>query len=162
MLVQPRTPACSAAGSPPRSEPRGPKRHSGGHAVGDAVPLKIAFETSARRGRTSRPKIVSADRPENASAATARKPGTFWPLETEIAERYQLLNSWRRGRDSNPRYGFPYTHFPGVRLRPLGHPSATRVLARSARISPRAARAQVGATRRRPGFGGVDSARGFA
>ncbi len=32
--------------------------------------------------------------------------------------------SWRRGRDSNPRYGFPYTHFPGVRLRPLGHPSS--------------------------------------
>ena len=33
---------------------------------------------------------------------------------------------WRRGRDSNPRYGFPYTHFPGVRLRPLGHPSGSR------------------------------------
>ena len=31
--------------------------------------------------------------------------------------------SWRRERDSNPRYGFPYTHFPGVRLQPLGHPS---------------------------------------
>jgi site-specific DNA recombinase len=31
---------------------------------------------------------------------------------------------WRRERDSNPRYGFPYTHFPGVRLQPLGHPSA--------------------------------------
>ena len=31
---------------------------------------------------------------------------------------------WRRGRDSNPRYGFPHTHFPGVRLQPLGHPSA--------------------------------------
>ena len=30
---------------------------------------------------------------------------------------------WRRGWDSNPRYGYPYTHFPGVRLRPLGHPS---------------------------------------
>ena len=30
---------------------------------------------------------------------------------------------WRRERDSNPRYGFPYTHFPGVRLQPLGHPS---------------------------------------
>ncbi len=30
---------------------------------------------------------------------------------------------WRRRRDSNPRYGFPYTHFPGVRLQPLGHPS---------------------------------------
>ena len=33
------------------------------------------------------------------------------------------LKLWRRERDSNPRYGFPYTHFPGVRLQPLGHPS---------------------------------------
>ncbi len=33
---------------------------------------------------------------------------------------------WRRRRDSNPRYGFPHTHFPGVRLQPLGHPSASR------------------------------------
>ncbi len=31
---------------------------------------------------------------------------------------------WRRDRDSNPGYGLPYTHFPGVRLRPLGHLSA--------------------------------------
>ena len=31
---------------------------------------------------------------------------------------------WRRERDSNPRYSFPYTRFPGVRLQPLGHPSA--------------------------------------
>lgn len=28
---------------------------------------------------------------------------------------------WRRERDSNPRYGFPYTRFPGVHLQPLGH-----------------------------------------
>ena len=28
---------------------------------------------------------------------------------------------WRRGRDSNPRDGIPPTHFPGVRLQPLGH-----------------------------------------
>ncbi len=27
----------------------------------------------------------------------------------------------RRGRDSNPRYAFTYTHFPGVLLQPLGH-----------------------------------------
>ncbi len=31
---------------------------------------------------------------------------------------------WRTGRDSNPRDGFPPTHFPGARLRPLGHLSA--------------------------------------
>ena len=35
----------------------------------------------------------------------------------------QLLNSikWRTDRDSNPGDGHPPTHFPGVRLRPLGH-----------------------------------------
>ncbi len=27
---------------------------------------------------------------------------------------------WRRVRDSNPRYGLAYTHFPGVLLQPLG------------------------------------------
>ncbi len=32
---------------------------------------------------------------------------------------------WRREWDSNPRYGFPYTRFPSVRLQPLGHPSAS-------------------------------------
>ena len=37
----------------------------------------------------------------------------------------EFRSNWRRERDSNPRYGFPYTHFPGVRLQPLGHPSAT-------------------------------------
>src|SRR6202022_368193 len=37
---------------------------------------------------------------------------------------YSTDELWRRGRDSNPRYGFPHTHFPGVRLQPLGHPSA--------------------------------------
>ena len=29
--------------------------------------------------------------------------------------------NWRRGRDSNPRYSFPYTRFPSVLLKPLGH-----------------------------------------
>lgn len=44
---------------------------------------------------------------------------------------------WRRERDSNPRYGFPYTHFPGVRLQPLGHPSVRGPAAR--RLRPAAA-----------------------
>lgn len=35
---------------------------------------------------------------------------------------------WRTGRDSNPRYGFPYTHFPGVRLQPLGHLSGALLM----------------------------------
>jgi hypothetical protein len=31
------------------------------------------------------------------------------------------VNQWRREWDSNPRYGFPHTRFPSVRLKPLGH-----------------------------------------
>lgn len=30
-------------------------------------------------------------------------------------------NYWRTERDSNPRYAFTYTRFPGVHLQPLGH-----------------------------------------
>ena len=33
----------------------------------------------------------------------------------------EILKIWRRERDSNPRYALTYTHFPGVRLQPLGH-----------------------------------------
>ena len=36
---------------------------------------------------------------------------------------------WRRDRDSNPGDGLPPTHFPGVRLRPLGHLSVLRACA---------------------------------
>src|SRR5881392_3937976 len=36
--------------------------------------------------------------------------------------------SWRREWDSNPRYGFPHTRFPSVRLKPLGHLSGCPLL----------------------------------
>src|SRR5665213_2117045 len=36
--------------------------------------------------------------------------------------------AWRREWDSNPRYGFPHTRFPSVRLKPLGHLSGCAVL----------------------------------
>ena len=47
---------------------------------------------------------------------------------------------WRRERDSNPRYGLTYTHFPGVLLQPLGHLSGiiTPVFRKGARINYRA------------------------
>ena len=53
-----------------------------------------------------------------------------------------LQQDWRRERDSNPRYGFPYTRFPSERLQPLGHPSC------SGAGVPRIGRART--TRRRP------------
>ncbi len=38
-----------------------------------------------------------------------------------------FVRKWRRDRDSNPGDGFPPTHFPGVRLRPLGHLSVSAI-----------------------------------
>ena len=37
----------------------------------------------------------------------------------------QIFFTWRRDGDSNPRYGCPHTHFPGVLLQPLGHLSSS-------------------------------------
>ena len=54
------------------------------------------------------------------------KSNLLQTLTAASGVRSSVLN-WRRGRDSNPRYGFPHTHFPGVRLQPLGHPSVLRV-----------------------------------
>ena len=45
-------------------------------------------------------------------------------LERKI---FCIINKlWRREWDSNPRYGFPHTRVPGVRLQPLGHPSGSQ------------------------------------
>ncbi|CCD99583.1 hypothetical protein BRAS3809_2780020 [Bradyrhizobium sp. STM 3809] len=41
------------------------------------------------------------------------------------------MRCWRREWDSNPRYGFPHTRFPSVRLKPLGHLSGGPLLAGS-------------------------------
>ena len=43
---------------------------------------------------------------------------------------YSLSMPWRRGRDSNPRWGLTHTRFPGVRLKPLIHLSVeSRIVA---------------------------------
>src|ERR1700732_3931565 len=38
-----------------------------------------------------------------------------------LMEKSGGRHEWRREWDSNPRYGFPHTRFPSVRLKPLGH-----------------------------------------
>src|SRR5438094_8947739 len=50
---------------------------------------------------------------------------TEWTLTFSSNPRQTKQESWRREWDSNPRYGFPYTRFPSVRLKPLGHPSGS-------------------------------------
>ncbi len=44
------------------------------------------------------------------------------PDSTDLDERVSYeLDFWRRGRDSNSRYGCPHTAFREQRLQPLGH-----------------------------------------
>ena len=47
------------------------------------------------------------------------------PTAAGWGERFRE-GKWRTERDSNPRDGSPPTHFPGVRLRPLGQLSVGR------------------------------------
>jgi hypothetical protein len=91
---------------------------SGSAIVTPGAPL--AFFTTYRR----LPSATSNVEPRT-------RPSCMHPKPAE-QRRIRVNNDWRRGRDSNPRYGFPYTHFPGVRLQPLGHPSLSRIKARRA------------------------------
>lgn len=51
-----------------------------------------------------------------------RNRDRYWVVCLRIrSESTRPLGSWRREWDSNPRYGFPHTRFPSVRLKPLGH-----------------------------------------
>ena len=50
-------------------------------------------------------------------------------VQSKISKNINEINViWRREWDSNPRYGFPHTRFPSVRLKPLGHLSGGPLL----------------------------------
>ncbi len=52
----------------------------------------------------------------------ANRPGIVSQSAIQVPVSKQEKGSgWRRGRDSNPRDGYPPTRVPGVRLQPLGH-----------------------------------------
>ncbi len=57
-------------------------------------------------------------------ASWGRHPNARNNFTIKYKELTRSQRIWRRERDSNPRDGSPPTHFPGVRLRPLGHLSA--------------------------------------
>src|SRR5215813_10041230 len=45
----------------------------------------------------------------------------FAKQRSQKHETRQILSSWRRGRDSNPRYGYPYAAFRVRCFQPLSH-----------------------------------------
>src|SRR4051794_23167429 len=51
--------------------------------------------------------------------------GAWWSI---LALNLPQCERWRREWDSNPRYSFPHTRFPSVRLKPLGHLSGCPLL----------------------------------
>src|SRR5262249_40498099 len=58
-------------------------------------------------------------------------------------ETRQILSSWRRGRDSNPRYGYPYAAFRVRCFQPLSHLS---VIDKPRNLAPRRKRGRAFAT----------------
>src|SRR5207253_4556769 len=64
---------------------------------------------------------------------------------TSIVRKFiGVFELWRRGWDSNPRYGFPYARFRGEYFQPLSHLSAVN----ESRLTDESAKRQ-----RRPGSG---------
>lgn len=61
------------------------------------------------------------------------KPASFPKRHKKPALCAGFHGFWRRERDSNPRYSFPYTHFPGALLQPLGHLSSSEFRTRGIR-----------------------------
>lgn len=53
--------------------------------------------------------------------AMLRRMSIRWYTARGAEKRNEFNEHWRREWDSNPRYGFPHTRFPSVRLKPLGH-----------------------------------------
>ena len=77
---------------------RGPRRDAGTATLAHLRRLRTRLGT--RFGHTSRISRI-------------------WSFRFNDLEAFSV--GWRRERDSNPRYGFPYTRFPSVHLQPLGH-----------------------------------------
>src|SRR5216684_2724672 len=75
-----------------------------GALVDHSVPCSIRATQVARRFAKLQP----------FRAISERMLGVFSAVQT----------AWRRERDSNPRYGFPYSGFQDRLFQPLTHPSA--------------------------------------
>src|SRR6185437_8876974 len=84
--------------------------------------------SGASRGRTALPNYPATHRKRSglSQSEAARIVEAEYPDVISRIER--VKNGWRRDGDSNPRYPFGYTRFPSVRLRPLGHLSASAAL----------------------------------
>ena len=88
----------------------------------------MAIQPCPSRAKRWRERLMPTREGEDASGIRCRRPSpkggglhTGTPARAAKRRSPPASGDWRRERDSNPRYGFPYTRFPSVRLKPLGH-----------------------------------------
>ena len=117
-----------------------------------AVPRNGAIETFGRGApEVVRPTVSVEWDPTIRAAKPRKQPAEF---RTQKREQCQRLRSWRRGGDSNPRYGCPYAAFRVRCFQPLSHLSwrliwaAGRYHARSGATSAPLTRPASGSPRR--------------
>jgi hypothetical protein len=96
---------------------RSPVEH-GGDERDRTVDLLVANEALSQLSYIPTVLPAARRRPSQSDSVRRQRPATFRPGHP------RPVTFWRRERDSNPRYGFPYTRFPTVLLQPLGHLSA--------------------------------------
>ena len=98
-----------------------------------------------RKGRKECPVVTkqSAFSGPVCRAAIAKIP-CFSLVSATTQQSFSALQTvWRRERDSNPRYGFPYSSFQDWRLQPLGHLSAPTTVLLQPVFLPRPIRAML-------------------
>ena len=100
-----------------------------GRLCTDAPWYRAPEKTAPLQNEIARQPLAEVQR---SSAQTAPMAGAIELLCGSGESRSR--GQWRRGWDSNPRYGFPYTRFPSGRLKPLGHPSDAPPSCRRGRI----------------------------
>ena len=87
------------------------------------------YEKCSRRCRRHLAVSIPTIEPRNGLSTPQQlceEPKLITPRSCAVCERQtnKCVKLWRRGRDSNPRYGCPYTAFRVRRIRPLCHLSA--------------------------------------
>jgi hypothetical protein len=81
-----------------------------------------AWRKGPNSGRTTTKSIFSEVRFSLMRNAFGREVATI--VVRHSGESNCAASEWRRGWDSNPRYGFPYARFRGEYFQPLSHLSA--------------------------------------
>ena len=101
-----------------------PGIHSSLHRTSSADqfcgPVQRTHSTDQRRHRKTSTAAVEPDPGASNRRTPTRGRPSIQLLVLEL-QRLVIEQGWRRGWDSNPRYGLTHTRFPSVLLKPLGH-----------------------------------------